>query len=84
MPPVVSAGQLIFRDITFRGFWMSAWYEQVSEKEVTRMFAEVFPLMRGGRIRVPVEKTYPLDAARAAVEHAASEGRSGKVLFEMN
>jgi NADPH2:quinone reductase len=42
---------------------------------------EVLPLFESGAARVPVEETYPLDAAEAAYERFASGGKLGKVVL---
>jgi trans-2-enoyl-CoA reductase len=83
-PLQIGNGALIFRDLRFRGFWISGWYRQASQRDRHQMFSQLAPLVRSGGLRVPVEKSYPLEEARAAVVHAQREGRSGKILFTMN
>jgi len=81
-PLHIGNAHLIFRNLTFRGFWMTDWYRRVGSKEVRQMFSELLPMLRDG-LAVPIEKTYPLESAREAIRHAAQEGRRGKVLLVM-
>ena len=82
-PLQISNSLLIFKDIRFRGFWVSAWYRQSTRTQIEKMFAELFPLVQTGKLRAPVEKTYPLAQARDAIAHARRAGRTGKILLEM-
>lgn len=83
-PLAIGNAQLIFRDLAFRGFWITGWYRQASEKDISSMFSQVLPLVRQGRVKLSVEKSYPLAEAAAAIARATEPGRSGKILFEMN
>lgn len=74
---------LIFKNITFRGFWVSKWFESAPREEVARMFAELGELVREGVLAVPVAATYPLSNVRQALEHAQREARGGKILLDL-
>jgi trans-2-enoyl-CoA reductase len=82
-PMQIENGLLIFKDIRFRGLWISAWYRQATRAQTEAMFAELLPLVRAGKLSVPIEKTYPLDKAREAVAHAGRGSRAGKIMFVM-
>jgi NADPH2:quinone reductase len=43
----------------------------------------VLPLLAGGRVRVPVAATYPLDRAAEAYQRFAAGGKLGKIVLEM-
>lgn len=75
------AGQLIFKDLRFRGFWVSRWYDHATAEERSAMFAALFDLAARGLIRTPVEQVYPISEAREAVRRAGESGRAGKILF---
>jgi trans-2-enoyl-CoA reductase len=74
---------LIFRDIRFRGMWISDWYRRATRADITAMFTELKPLIHAGQLTAPVEKLYPLDQFRDALAHAARDRRAGKILFTM-
>jgi trans-2-enoyl-CoA reductase len=79
-PLLIDNGMVIFKDLRLRGFWITQWFHQASRRQIDTMFAELFAM----KLRAPVEKTYPLENAREAIEHAGRNGRSGKILFLMS
>jgi len=80
-PLRISNADLIFRDITFRGFWVSQWYKQAGRDERLAMLEEIFALAREGRMHTPVEEVFPLARAGEAIAAAARGKRSGKILL---
>ncbi len=80
-PLKISNGQLIFNDITWRGFWVTRWYQAASPEGRAAMLEELFGLVRAGVVATPVEAIYPLAEISRALEHAQKSGRSGKVLL---
>jgi trans-2-enoyl-CoA reductase len=77
-PVTVENGLLIFKDIRFRGFWISDWYRQARREEIAQMLRECEPFAAA-----PVEKTYPLEQVAEAIRHAKQEKRAGKILLTM-
>lgn len=82
-PLQIGNALLIFKDIRFRGFWVSEWYRHATRVQIEEMFAELFSLAKAGKLRAPVEKTYPLVQVREAIAHARRGGRNGKILLGM-
>jgi trans-2-enoyl-CoA reductase len=80
-PMRIPNGLLIFKNLVWTGFWISAWYRHATDEEVRDMFASIFPLLASGALAVPVAATYPLDQFREAIQHASSDRRPGKILF---
>jgi NADPH:quinone reductase-like Zn-dependent oxidoreductase len=79
--PVVANGfDLIFRDISLRGFWLYAPHMKESPKIVDAMKLGA-RLVAEGNLTVPVAAMYPLESAAAAVGHAL---KGGKVLFKIS
>jgi len=73
--------ELIFNDITLRGFWMDQWYRDQSKARSQIMFDKIFDLMRKGIVLPSVHRTYPLDAFKEALAESARP-RLGKILFK--
>jgi NADPH:quinone reductase-like Zn-dependent oxidoreductase len=48
---------------------------------IRRLRDDVLPLLADGRIRVPVEETFPLDQAQDAYERFAAGGKFGKIVI---
>ena len=80
-PLRIPNGLLIFKDLRWRGFWISQWYREASHAAEAAMFAELFDLAKRGVLHSPVERIYPLGEAAAAIQHAAKSQRTGKILF---
>lgn len=60
-PVTVATAALIFKDIAFRGFWMSRWTKENSQSpERTEMFRELCELMEAKKFVAPVHELVPL------------------------
>lgn len=80
-PMRIPNGLLIFKNLVWTGFWITAWYKHATQDETFEMFGSILPLFESGALTVPVAATYPLDQFREAIRHASAEGRGGKILF---
>lgn len=77
MPP----GDVVFRDISLRGFWLARWFVTAGADEMRKVYGELTKLIAAGTIHVAVEATYPLERIKDALAHAARSGRKGKILI---
>jgi NADPH:quinone reductase-like Zn-dependent oxidoreductase len=77
-PGVASPADLIFRQVTIRGFWLETPEVRASPK-ILEALQTGARLITEGKLHVPVAATYPLGAAKEAITHAE---KGGKVLFE--
>jgi NADPH:quinone reductase-like Zn-dependent oxidoreductase len=80
-PLRIPNGVLIFKNIEFRGFWVSRWYKKASRDEVAELFSRLVAWAEAGVLHTPVEATYPLESITAALLHAQRGKRSGKILL---
>jgi NADPH:quinone reductase-like Zn-dependent oxidoreductase len=77
---IVNAADIIFKEITIRGFWIN--HDRIrhspkwsfAKREAVRLIAE-------NKLHVPIAATYPLGAFKEAIQHAL---HGGKVLFEVS
>ncbi len=76
----LTSHQVVFRGITLKGFWLMPFLQAASAAEKAALFADLAGAIARGELVSPVEATYPIEAIRDAVRHAAREGRDGKVL----
>jgi trans-2-enoyl-CoA reductase len=74
-------GFLIFRDLHFRGFWLTRWLRGATAADRDAMFGEIFRLAAAGCFAPRVAAEFPLAQASAAVARAAQGG--GKVLLRI-
>jgi len=77
-PGLASFVDLVFRNVTIRGFWLANPVFRASPKVMEAMKTGA-RLMAEGKLHMPVAATYPLVAAKEALAHAQ---RGGKVLFK--
>ena len=80
-PLRIPNGLLIFKDLRWRGFWITPWSQRATPDERAAMFGALFALAQRGRLKSPVERLYPLDSFAEALAHAQRSERAGKVLF---
>ena len=85
-PVTVGTGQLIFSDVTLKGYWMSRWSEQnEGSEERQRMREAVAAWMREGKLRLDVEEVVlgeaGVDGIRHALQRYAEPFKMKKVLL---
>jgi NADPH:quinone reductase-like Zn-dependent oxidoreductase len=80
-PCEADSADILFRDVTLRGFWYSKWRSRAGADEVKELFARLVDMLKAGTLRVPVEAVYPVARLGEALAHAEREGRLGKVVL---
>ena len=75
---------LIFKALELHGYWISRWMDNATYGEIYETLHPLAEMMRDGKLRLPVEKVYPLEAFHEAIQAAKQEGRSGKILFSFD
>ena len=79
----VAAHDTVFRDVTLRGFWLQRWWNTHTHAEIQALYDKLTRMIKEGTLSVPVEATYPLASLKKALEHAARDGRGGKIIITM-
>ncbi len=82
-PLKIPNGLLIFRNLSFQGFWLRRWKQTAPREKLEHTIAALAALSLKGQLHIPVHKVFPLDDLTAAVAEAGSEARSGKVLLDL-
>lgn len=80
-PLKIAGGQMIFRTLTIRGFWLTDWKIRTPKAEQERILADLLRAMSKGEVTPLVEAVFPLAEFQAALGKADTPGRSGKVLL---
>ena len=83
-PLRVPNGLLIFKNITLRGFWVSRWYCTAEPQKISEMFERLTAMAASGSLHTPIAARYTLDKIGAALGHAQTDRRAGKVLLRPN
>ena len=82
-PLKIPNGLLIFKNISFRGFWLRRWKESAPPAEVRATYEKLAGYLAAGVLHTPVHKVFSLDRALEAIAEASQEKRTGKVLLRM-
>jgi trans-2-enoyl-CoA reductase len=75
------AAQLVFRDVTVRGFSRLRIFAAMPLERRRAITAELMALLADGTLRAEVEGRYALTDVQAALVHQTRPGRRGKVLL---
>lgn len=76
----VSSANLIFKDITVKGFWLALWFQQASKEAQQSLYNELAMLIATGKLKAPIDRVYKIADIKEAVAYAAQGERNGKVL----
>lgn len=60
-PISVGAGQLIFRNFSFQGFWLTRWYEKSSENEKNLMISDIIHQFSSEKLKISPYKCFNFD-----------------------
>ena len=77
----ISSSDVLFRNIQLKGFWYADWVKRAEPNQVKNLFDRLINLFETGKLKIPIEKVYPLDLYRLAFAHAEKEGRLGKIVM---
>lgn len=80
-PILVPTGSLIFKDLTFRGFWMSRWIEQNSRADREAMLDEIAKLVKENKLKLWFHSV-PFEKYEEALRLAETAKRNHKVLLK--
>lgn len=83
-PAAIVPADLIFKQITVTGFWLSQWFAEAGDEDKQALFEQLVPLVVGGQLTLAVDSIYTLDQVAEAVSHSMGGRRSGKVMLHPN
>lgn len=79
-PATIDVGEMIFKQVTFRGQWSHRRYQMLPHEEIVSMRSELFELVARGGIILPTYKVFPLAKCAEAMAATAAP-HQGKVLL---
>ena len=82
-PLKIPNGLLIFKNISFHGFWLRRWKETASRDEIRTTYEKLAAFLAAGVLHTPVQQVFPLEQVRDAIAEAGRDKRAGKVLLRM-
>ncbi|WP_166997086.1 zinc-binding dehydrogenase [Paramicrobacterium fandaimingii] len=77
----LSSGDLIFKQVTVKGFWGSTVNRDMDAATKAELFAELLTRVSSGELTLPGAGTYGFDDVRDAVTASLTPGRVGKILL---
>ncbi|WP_295014156.1 zinc-binding dehydrogenase [uncultured Microbacterium sp.] len=77
----IASGDVIFRQLTIRGFWGSKVAQAMPADRRGQLFGELLQRIREGVLTLPVAAVLPLDQVGEASEGTLRAGREGKILL---
>ncbi|MCP4747730.1 MAG: zinc-dependent alcohol dehydrogenase family protein [Desulfobacteraceae bacterium] len=80
-PCELSPRDLIFKDITFKGFWLAKWLQETSQQRQMDVFGELLQMITSGKLHTSIDSTYKIEDIKQAVTAADRGGRKGKILI---
>ena len=80
-PCMLHPTNIIFKDITVRGFWLVLWLRTATPADQQALYGELTGLMAQGKLSTAIDSTYAIKDIKKAVEVAAGEERNGKVVI---
>lgn len=80
-PCVVSPRELVFRDVTLKGFWLARWFRTTPQPQQFALLSELAGLIAAGKLSTPIQATYEVAQIKEAITAAAAGERRGKILI---
>jgi len=79
-PCMLNPTNIIFKDITVRGFWLVIWFRKATPAQQQALYGELTSLMAQGKLSTAIDSTYKVKDIKKAVEVASTGERNGKVV----
>lgn len=81
-PCEIDAADIVFRDISLKGFWYSRWFSTADPGAIKSLFTRLVDMLATKTLSVPLEAAYPIERLTEALAHAQRDGRFGKVVLQ--
>lgn len=80
-PCIVTPRELVFRDVTLKGFWLARWFRVTPQDQQFKLLSELARLIAAGKLHTPIQAGYEVEQIQEAVAAAAAGERQGKILI---
>ncbi len=80
-PCIVSPRELVFRDVSLKGFWLARWFRTTPQPQQFALLTELAGLIAAGKLSTPIQASYDVAQIKEAVAAAAAGERQGKILI---
>ena len=76
--------EFLFNNLNLHGFWIGNWMRNAPRAEIQELYQKLADLVAVGSLSAAVEKVYPLDQFREAIDVSLKSNRGGKILFKLD
>jgi len=80
-PILVPTGAMIFKDLTFEGFWMTRWILNSSSNDRMEMINEIAKLIKDKKLKLWYE-TVPLESYQESIKRSMEQRKDCKLVFK--
>ena len=80
----ITSHDIIFRNISIKGFWLSLWLEKMSRIEKNNLYNYLESLINKRILFTKVQKIYDISNIKEAVRVSKAYKRQGKILVSPN
>jgi NADPH:quinone reductase-like Zn-dependent oxidoreductase len=80
-PCVLHPANIVFKNITVRGFWLVIWLRTATPAQQQALYGELTGLLAQGKLSTAIDSTYSVRDIKQAVEVASGGERDGKVVI---
>lgn len=77
----IPSGDVIFKDVTVKGFWGSRVSAAMAPDKRAALMAELYERIASGSLTLPVEGAYSFEQIADAARASLAPGRTGKILL---
>mgnify|MGYP007125574539 FL=1 len=79
-PITVPSSPFLFKNITFKGFWLQKWLDTHTEQERNKMYSQLIDMFKKDQLRLWIER-HKFDAWEQAVARSQQPFRERKVVL---
>jgi len=82
-PILVPTGAMIFKDLTFAGFWMTRWINENTISDRKEILSAISDLIVNGDLKISYESV-PLDSYKETIKRSMEPKKDTKFVFKLN
>ena len=76
--------EFLFNNLNLHGFWLGNWMRNAPAAEIQELYQKLADLVADGSLSAAVERVYPLDQFKEAIDRSLKSNRNGKILFKFD
>ncbi|HKD67375.1 MAG TPA: zinc-dependent alcohol dehydrogenase family protein [Candidatus Binataceae bacterium] len=76
--------EFLFNNLNLHGFWLGNWMRNAPATEIQELYQKLADLVADGSLSAAVERAYPLDQFKQAIDRSLKSNRNGKILFKFD